>query len=424
MENKYSNLELEQSILGSAIMNNAVLLRVCDFVEEKHFSFEEHKAVWRRFIEVARETIANELTLQDFFANNEAIKGVGGAKYLNVLVSKATGVIDIRDYGHTLVELWQKRELEILLKDSLIDLDNKNFSAVSAKIDNELRGLQSLETKTKTESTKEIIARIKEERKLPLGNKVIQTGFSKLDHAIAGGIRSKQLVIIGGRAGIGKTTLSQNILLTNGLNGNNCLFISLEMSKEEVVYKFTSNLTLINSSRLQDDKLNQTEFLKRDDAESCLENVNIFINDSPQLRISEIGRIIKTHLEKNPIDLIVVDYVQIIKGDDTKNKNEAIIIKENTTMLKAFAKQYDVAIVALAQINRNGAEAPKIQDLKGSGGIEEDADIVILIHRDIENSKFLDSGALIVAKNRKGYSCDIPIKFEGEFGKFTEDNNL
>jgi replicative DNA helicase len=150
------------------------------------------------------------------------------------------------------------------------------------------------------------------------------------------------------------------------------------------------------------------------------------------LRVAQIGQIIKNQIQKQPVDLVVVDYIQIIKGDDPKGKNEALIIKENTTMLKALAKQYDVGILALAQINRKAVEGanqePTINDFKSSGGIEEDADVAIILHRDRSEEKkesyFSESGKLIVAKNRHGRTGEIAITFDGNFGRFIELENL
>jgi replicative DNA helicase len=158
--------------------------------------------------------------------------------------------------------------------------------------------------------------------------------------------------------------------------------------------------------------------------------MGIYVNDSSFLTIAQIGRIIKTQTERQPVDLVVVDYVQIVRGEEVRGKNEAILIKETTSALKGFAKQYDVSMLALAQINRKAVEGskqePTINDFKGSGGIEEDADVAIILHRDRtegqEDSYFSRSGKLIVAKNRHGRTGEINIDFDGEFGRFTETN--
>lgn len=416
------NIELEQAILGTIIYDNRYFERVlADIIKPEHFYEPVNRIIWERLEEALGQGIVNQHTLKTYFQNCEEIKQVGGASYLGTLLSRATGVIDIRDYAREVRELWQKRQIRNLMEKCLSELSEKNFDYIAGNLENEILGLVANGKKKKTKTAAEIIKQIKADRRIGLSSKVVSTGFNKLDSVMNGGIRSKYLVVIGGRAGIGKTTISQNIILNNAKAGKTCLFISMEMTEEEVIFKFCSNLTSINSAKLQDGYLDQGEQISRDRAEGELEEMRIFINDSPSLRVSEIGRIIKMQLDKSPVDLVVIDYIQIIKGDDTKGKNEALIIKENTSQLAAYAKQYDVAIVALAQINRNGAEAPKIQDLKGSGGIEEDAHIVILIHRDVEKGQFLNSGSLIVAKNRRGKSCEIPIKFEGEFGRFSED---
>jgi replicative DNA helicase len=416
------NIELEQAILGTVIINNMYFDRaLADITKADHFYEPANRVIWERIEEIIMQGVTDGVILKTFFQNNEVIKQVGGASYLATLLSRATGVIDIRDYAREVRELWQKRQLLALIEKSMTELGDKSFDFVAGNLENEMLGLMTNNRKKKTKEAKEIIKQIKDDRRIGLSSKVIPTGFKELDKVLNGGIRSKYCVVIGGRAGIGKTTIAQNIILSNAKAGKTCLFISMEMTEEEVIFKFCSNLTSISSAKLQDGYLDQSEQISRDRAERELEEMRIFINDSPTLRIGEINRIIKMQLEKTPVDMVFIDYIQIIRGDDAKGKNEAQIIKENTTALAGMAKQYDVAIVALAQINRNGVEAPKIQDLKGSGGIEEDAHIVILIHRDVEKGQFLNSGSLIVAKNRRGRTCEIPICFDGEFGRFAED---
>ena len=184
----------------------------------------------------------------------------------------------------------------------------------------------------------------------------------------------------------------------------------------------------IDNWKIQKNILNQSEMAGLLDAKKELKDMEIYVNDSSYLRISQIGQIIKQQIEKQPVDLVVVDYVQIIRGDDVKGKNEALIIKESTTMLKSFVKQYDVAVLALAQINRKavegGKQEPTINDFKSSGGIEEDADVAIILHRDRSEEKkdgyFSQSGKLIVAKNRHGRTGEVAIDFDGKFGRFNE----
>jgi replicative DNA helicase len=431
MESNYKNQEAEQIILGTVIMNNVALVRVGDFLEEKHFYFDEHKTIWRRFIEIAKKMTANEVTLKEYFENNEILKNAGGSNYLKTLLTQATGIFDIREYGQVVVELWQKRELEALINKSLTDLNNEEFEKVAGNIENELAGLKIQEPKKKTQKISDILDDMDIEDQAGISNKFTPTGFDNLDNIMNGGIYNQQLVILGARPSVGKTTIGQNIILNSSKKGFKSLFISLEVDKRNVALKFLSNLRSIEVWKIQKRILNQSERTDLLDAKNELREMQIYVNDSSYLKINQIEQIIKNQIKKQPVDLIVVDYVQIIKGSDTKWKNEALIIKENTTMLKAIAKQYNVGVLALAQINRKAVEGnqePTINDFKSSGGIEEDADVAIILHRDRNEEKkegyFSNSGKLIIAKNRHGRTGEVNVDFDGQFSRFNELRGL
>lgn len=428
MNTNFNNQQAEQVILGSIIMNNSLLLRVADILEEKHFYFNEHKVIWSHFINVTHDALANEVTLKKFFENNDDLKNIGGVSYLQILLSQATGVVDIRDYAYLLIELWQKASLESLFIKCQEDLKNSKFESVSSFLQNELSGLEFKEPRKKTQHISEILNDYENDLKQGTSNKYISTGFSRLDNLLNGGLYSEQLCIIGARPSVGKTTIGQNIIYNASQNGKKCLFISLEVDKRNVLYKFLSMSRSIELWKIQKNRLNQGEISALKDAKQELKDMQLYVNDSSYLKTSQVGQIIKNQIKKNPVDLVVVDYVQILRGDDTQNKNEALIIKENTTMLKAFAKQYNVAVLALAQINRKavegGKQEPTINDFKGSGGIEEDADVAIILHRDRNEDKkdgyFSEFGKLIIAKNRHGQTGEVMIHLHGNFGKFTE----
>jgi len=378
------------------------------------------------------ESRVDKITLKEFFVNNNDLKEVGGIKYLGDLMMQATGTVDIRDYAITIIELWQKRQLEVLLLSSLADLDSKKFSFVSAEIENEIAGLATQEPKKKTQHVSEMLEEMENEKDDEISNSFIPTGFASLDDYLNGGIYQKQMMIIGARPSVGKTSIAQNIILNASKAGKRCLFISLEVDKRNVMLKFLSNLSTLENWKILKKRYNQSELESLQRAKQTLKQMEIYVNDSSYLKVNQIGRLIKNQIEKAPVDLVVVDYVQIIKGDDVKFKNEALIIKENTTMLKAFAKQYNVAVLALAQINRKAVEGanqePTINDFKGSGGIEEDADVAIILHRDRSEDKkenyFSNSGKFIIAKNRHGRTGEIGIKFHGACGIFTEIEGL
>lgn len=430
--NNFINQQAEQCILGIILLGNHHIDKIADLLEPKHFYCEAHSAIFSRIIEVASDMTADQITLKDFFSNTECIKDIGGVKYLTVLLGEASSLIDIRDYAKKLVELWQKRELQDLLVRSIEALGENKFDTVTANFDNEVSGLAIRDSKKKTQHIAEMLDEMETDDKLGISGKYVPTGFKALDNLLNGGIYSQQLIIIGARPSVGKTTIGQNIILNVSKSGKKCLFISLEVDKRNVTLKFLSNLASVATWRILKKITEQHHDQGLIEAKKKLREMAIYTNDSSYLSISQIGKIIKNQLEKQPVDLVVVDYVQIIRGEETKNKNEALIIKENTTALKSFAKQFDVAVLALAQINRKAVEGanqePTINDFKGSGGIEEDADVAIILHRDRSEDKkenyFANTGKLIIAKNRHGRTGEIAVDFDGEFGRFNEIQGL
>ena len=427
----YQNQEAEQVILGTAIMNNSLLLNVADILESKHFSYIEHQEIWKEFIRIGREGgTADPVTLKNFMQNNSIFKDLGGSKYLMTLMQLANGIADLRSYAKTLIELWQKREFYELIENCKNELQEKSFNYLSSDFQNKIAGLEFQEPKKQTQCTSDILDDLDKEDAENLSDKFVETGFYKLDNLINGGLYAKQLYIIGARPSVGKTTIGQNIILNASRLGKRCLFISLEVDKRNVMYKFLSNMKSIDSWKIQKKCLNQSEVADLQEAKEELRNMKIYVNDSSGLNITQIKQIIKNQIDKQPVDLVVVDYIQIMKGEDTRNKNESLIIKENTTALKSIAKQFDIPILALAQINRKAVEGsnqePTINDFKSSGGIEEDADVAMILHRDRREDKedgyFSDSGKIIIAKNRHGRTGVSNVMIQGNFGRFLEIN--
>jgi replicative DNA helicase len=427
----YQNQEAEQVILGTAIMNNSLLLNVADILESKHFSYIEHQEIWKEFIRIGREGgTADPVTLKNFMQNNSIFKDLGGSKYLMTLMQLANGIADLRSYAKTLIELWQKREFYELIENCKNELQEKSFNYLSSDFQNKIAGLEFQEPKKQTQCTSDILDDLDKEDAENLSDKFVETGFYKLDNLINGGLYAKQLYIIGARPSVGKTTIGQNIILNASRSGKRCLFISLEVDKRNVMYKFLSNMKSIDSWKIQKKCLNQSEVADLQEAKEELRNMKIYVNDSSGLNITQIKQIIKNQIDKQPVDLVVVDYIQIMKGEDTRNKNESLIIKENTTALKSIAKQFDIPILALAQINRKAVEGsnqePTINDFKSSGGIEEDADVAMILHRDRREDKedgyFSDSGKIIIAKNRHGRTGVSNVMIQGNFGRFLEIN--
>lgn len=426
MINQFANVEAEQAVLGACILNNVYIARAADLLEEKHFSESAHQAIWNKIVEVSKDTVANQITLKNFFEVTETIKAVGGAKYLVNLLSAASSIVDIRHYALDIVQQWQKRELHSLLTRSLLDLEEKKFDSVASNIENEICGLNSYSERRRTHHISDSVKQIENKRKLKIKPKIISSGFEILDEKLNGGFYSKQLAIIGARTAIGKTTMLQDVILRAALAGKKCLLISLEVDSERVTFKFISNLASVAAWKIKRDILTPIEQENAFMAESEIKELGIYVNDSSDMKAIDIERVIRSQIEKQPVDLVAIDYIQHIKYENDRNTSPTIEISKNVIALKAMAQKFDVVMIAAAQINRAGVDKPTLAHFEGSSAIEKNADVAIIIHRDElkeeerGDSYYSNSGLWILAKNRDGKTGDIPFKLDGEFGRFAE----
>jgi len=428
-ETKFFNEEAEQALLGMIILNHNHYYKVADLLEAKHFYFFQNQEIWNKIaLNLNGGDSIDGILLKDFFANNDCFKSCGGIDYLRHLLESASAAFDIRSNAKVILDRWKKRELESLLKKSLDEMSEEKDSVdtISAKIENELCALESFSDKRKTENISKIIDQIKEKRDLKIVPKIISTGFSGLDEKLNGGLYSKQLAIVGARTAVGKTTLLQDIVLRTSKLGNKCLFISLEIDSERVVFKFLSNVASVAGWKIKRNFLSAIELQNVMGAEKELKEIGIYINDSGDMTAKDIERVVKRQLDLQPVDLVAIDYVQHIKYQNQRNMSATMEISKNVVDLKAMAIKFDVSVVAAAQINRAGTDKPTLAHFEGSSAIERNADVAIIIHREEleesqrQHSYYSESGLWIVAKNRDGKTGEIPFRLDGEFGRFTE----
>ena len=421
----FCNLEIEQTILGTIILNSNKLDQVVDLLKDHHFSDKANRFIYKEILSIAKESEVNQLILKTFFNNNPIFEN-RGLSYLSHLITKQSVILNIRLLAKELIELWQKRELINIAQQSIDLLRDKKFSYAISQLENSIAGIVCDTEKKNIQSLDQIINDIDNEI---ITNEFVETGFKKLDDMLNGGFYNQQLIVIGARPSVGKTSFAQNIMLNVAKQGKRCLFVSLEISKKNAIFKFLTLATEFPLWKIQK-KIgieNQSYIEKK----QKLAKIPIYIDDSSQLTVSQIKQVIKRQFDLTGLDLVVVDYIQIVKGENTFNKNEASIIKDITSTLKGLSKQFNIPIIALAQINRKGAEnseqEPTMNDFKGSGGIEEDSDVAMILHRAKNSNNDLqylsNTGHLIIAKNRYGKTGKISINFNGEIGKFTEDNN-
>lgn len=415
------NLEIEQQILGLILKEKREFEKIEDLIKAEYFSISFHQKLFEKITEI-RKTKSSDGSIL-FFLNEYFNKDEKQA--IASMMHEASTLANIRDYSFSLIDLYQKREtLKAIeyFQNSIIEKKDKYDFATSelldkiAKLDNENQDNAKISTLEEIRKNKE--GEISENLHLP-------TGFKKLDEVLNGGLRKGNLTVLGARPAVGKTSWGQQVILNIAKQRKVCLFASLEVSEIQVYDKFVSINKSIPAWKITRNLLNQTE--KKDYAISQqeLKEIDDFIYIKESLQsIRLIESMVKKHLVKRKLDLLVVDYIQIVKRENHNksiNISEATAIKEVVMGLKDIAIKYNIAVLGLAQVNREGADEPTMNDLKGSGGIEEVADSIIILHRQADDEGILkEIGKFKIGKNRWGATKTIKFDFNGEITTFFE----
>jgi len=418
MENLQSS-EIEQQILGLTIQNKCYFERIEDVIKVEYFSIPFHQKLFEKITEIRKTTNTDgfiNVFLNQYFNDSQRQEIV-------IMIHNASTLANIRDYAFSLIELYQKRETVKAMQDFQNTIIEKKYNFATSELLDKIAKLDNVnQDNAKISTLEEIEKEIEDETSEELH---FPTGFKKLDEVLNGGLRKGNLTVLGARPAVGKTSWGQQVILNIAKQRKVCLFASLEVNNRQVYDKFVSINKSIPAWKIARKKLNQPETIDYDISKKELKEINdfIFVVDASQ-SIKQIELMVKRHIAKRKLDLLVVDYIQIVKREYNKNISEATAIKEITTGLKDIAKKYNIAVLGLAQINREGVNGkePTMSDLKGSGGIEEDADCIILLHRPIADDAVLSSdGTFKVAKNRWGATRNISFSFNGEITTFFED---
>ena len=412
------NLEIEQQILGLTIANKKEFEKIEDLIKSEHFSIPFYQNLFERIAEI-RKTTNSELIqafLSQYFNDDER-------QAIVYMIHGASSFSNIRDYAFNLIELYQKRETLKAIEDFRNAIIEKRCDFATSELLDRISKIDganqdNAKTYTLAEIEKEIESETNEDLYLP-------TGFVKLDGVLNGGLRKGNLTVLGARPALGKTSWAQQVILNIAKQNKVCLFASLEVNNSQVYDKFVSINKNIPAWKIHKKTLNQTEMIDYNKSKEELRGLNdfIYIRDNQQ-SIKQIELMVKRHIAKRKLDLLVVDYIQIVKREQSKNISEATAIKDITTGLKDIAKKYNIAVLGLAQINREGVSGkePTMNDLKGSGGIEEDADCIILLHRPVDNEGILSLvGTFKLVKNRWGETRNIKFYFNSEITTFCEN---
>ncbi len=401
------NIEAEQALLGALLVNNKAFEKVSEFLHTEHFADPIHAKIFDVISKlITRGHVADIITLKNYFEQDGSLDEVGGYKYLIKLADSATPLTNAEYYAQFIYDKYLRRELiatgfEIVNNASKEDID----SDAAEQIENAEKRLFDLanqgETSTGfvdfatalTDSVKRIEAAYQKEGKIS----GLPTGLDALD-AKTGGLNDSDLIIIAGRPAMGKTALATNIAYNvadfmahdKSVNPKNrgVAFFSLEMSADQLASRILSTVTQTNGHKMRTGELDNAEFTRIAAAVRELEEIPLYIDDTPGLNINSIRTRARRLKRNKGLGLIIIDYIQLINGTGSKKSegNRVQELSEISRGLKILAKELQVPVIALSQLNR-GVESrddkrPLMSDLRESGSIEQDADIVMFVFRE------------------------------------------
>lgn len=460
------NIEAEQQLLGAILTNNDVFDRVASVITAEHFFDPVHRRIYETAAaRIHKNLLVSPVTLKPYFEEDEGLKELGGPAYLVRLQGASISAFAARDYAEMIYDLAVRRELielgqEIAAKAGTVDTDSDPKSQI---VDAEQR-LYALAEQGQSESgfqsflkavTQAVdVANAAYQRDGGLAG--VSTGLMDMDKKL-GGLHRSDLLILAGRPSMGKTSLATNIAFnvakaykkgithegTEGaVEGGAVGFFSLEMSAEQLAARVLSEAAEVPSEQIRRGDMDETEFRRFVEAAKSLESCPLFIDDTPALPISQLAARARRLKRTHGLDVLIIDYLQLVRPATAKDSrvNE---VSEITQGLKAIAKELDIPVIALSQLSRQVEsredKRPQLSDLRESGSIEQDADVVMFVYREEyykEREKPADhelekmaawqdamahchgKAEVIIGKQRHGPIGSVELSFEGKFTRF------
>src|SRR6516162_318936 len=459
------NIELEQALLGAILVNNEAFYRVSDFLEPRHFFEPIHQKLYEIAASLVRVgKTATPITLKTFLPPDLDIAGLTASQYLARLAAEATTVINASDYGRTIYDLAIRRSL-ILIGEELVNAayDAPADERPQNQIEQAERNLYELAETGRYDggfqrfaqalTTAVEMAAHAYQRDGKLSG--LATGLKDLDRMM-GGLQRSDLVILAGRPGMGKTALATNIAKAwegdvrpdgriESVNGGMVGFFSLEMSAQQLATRIISEQTEIPSHRILRGEIDPGDFDRIAEAAREMEQIPLYIDETGGLSIAQMAARARRLKRQRGLDLLVVDYIQLLQGSSRRAQEGRVQeVTEITTSLKALAKELNIPILALSQLSRQVEnredKRPQLSDLRESGSIEQDADIVMFVFREeyylknreprpgseehfkwqAEMEAVHGRAEVILGKQRHGPTGTVPLQYKADVTRFAD----
>ncbi len=453
------NIEAEQALLGAILVNNEAFYRVSDFLEPIHF----YEPIHREIFEVCGKIIragktATPVTAKTYLPD-DLLEGVTMAQYLARLSAEATTVLNAADYGQTIYDMAIRRNI-ILISEEMTDRAYNADVETSAQkqIEEAEKSLFDLAEKGRydggfqgfNQALIDAINMAGEAYSRDGSLSGTATGLTDLDR-LMGGLQRSDLIILAARPAMGKTSLATNVAfavakayqsepLPDGhmktINGGVVGFFSLEMSAEQLATRILAEQAEISSSDIRRGNIHESQYTKLVDTSNLMAQVPLFIDDTGGISIAQLAARARRLKRQKGLDLLIVDYLQLLSGSKKAGENRVQELTEITTGLKALAKELEVPIIALSQLSRQvesrDDKRPQLADLRESGSIEQDADVVLFVYRDeyylgnkepkegtqehlewqAEMEKVHGRAEVIIAKQRHGPTGTVQLHFQ------------
>jgi replicative DNA helicase len=460
------SIEAEQQLLGAILTNNDVYDRVASIIRPEHFYDPVHARIYEiAAARIARNALASPVTLKAFLEDDAGLKDLGGPAYLARLAGAAISAFAVRDYAQMIYDMAIRRQLihlgqDISAQAARVDIANEpkdqivNAEQKLYKLSEQGRTESGFQSFLKAVTDAVNVANAAYQREGGLAG--LSSGLIDLDKKL-GGLHRSDLLILAGRPSMGKTSLATNIAFNiarayrrgqlpdgseGAVDGGVVGFYSLEMSAEQLAARILSEASEVPSELIRRGDMNETEFRRFVDAAKALEACPLYIDDTPALPISQLAARARRLKRTHGLDVLIVDYLQLVRPATAKDSrvNE---VSEITQGLKAIAKELDIPVIALSQLSRQVEnredKRPQLSDLRESGSIEQDADVVMFVFREeyyAEREKPSDEkldqiaawqermerlhgrAEVIIGKQRHGPIGSVELSFEGRFTRF------
>ncbi len=429
------NIDAEKSLLGAIMLSEDIFANIITTIHPSDFYDKRHAHIYRAMMSLYDSHRPIDLTtVTAELKSQKTLKEVGGAPY----ISELTNFVPTASHANAYADLIKKASVKRRLINSCTNVINQVYTSnaevpeLVGQVEKDLFEVTGDSKKDELTSLSDLLAdsyeRINRLRENKGALRGLKTGFHDIDKKTAG-FQKGELVVIGARPAMGKTTLAQN-LAYNVAKINKCgvLFFSMEMSSDEIVDRILSDISDIKSWNIRNGLLSDDEFSKIGNSLSDLDETPLYIDDSSSMNVLDLRNKARRAAHDHNIGMIILDYLQLLQGTDRYAGNRVQEVTEISRGLKTLARELEIPVVALAQLSRNvtGREDPRpvLSDLRESGSIEQDADLVMFLHRPDYYHQNDDSYTptntteLIIAKHRHGSLGKIDLFFEGDYNRF------